>query len=556
MREKNGFLKEICRSGKAAAPTYKCAYSNETYSVSSSNLSDIQIDEICPNDTLGYQVCGLTENSLVSPTTWSLCGYLPCQSSLLIHALAKPDLCTTPCQNLPDYHPDLGCKTRERSCDGVCHSRSCVDESMCKGVVYGMYCYDNFRQTVYVPPSLMCDGVKDCSVGNQDENCEVQGGSQSCVSGEMYRQRGVRVRVPLFSNTRCGAIQTTDYTRYRDRQQVERSGIPYCLDYLDQTNCTDYKRVGVSCPIAGYGYSTVSKVMVCGRFKRGFCADGMDVACVDVDRTCTVHKHQLCDEVEDCDSGADELHPYCHVVSSQVCYRNYRSNKELHIPAAWLGDGFEDCLDGSDERLQQGSCDERKDKLEIKVFNISCQDAFLCRGKVQQLPTLRRICSEHDNCARSQITWCEKGLEIVSMSTSLHTIGNRKHLGHCLRGLEDLRVRFSSCKVQEFNPLKENVYGIENRTLLVIPEEKMDCSFTFGEAYVLLSCLGGCKNSVCPLTRPVSFTDCPAQFLNRAITVVDRDRLTFVEKRRGEYHNNFFVCGNGMCIHPLRGRSH
>ena len=56
MREKNGFLKEICRSGKAAAPTYKCAYSNETYSVSSSNLSDIQIDEICPNDTLGYQV--------------------------------------------------------------------------------------------------------------------------------------------------------------------------------------------------------------------------------------------------------------------------------------------------------------------------------------------------------------------------------------------------------------------------------------------------------------------------------------------------------------------
>ena len=494
-------------------------------------------------------MCGLTENSLVTPTPWSLCGYLPCQTSTHLQALSRSDLCATTCQNYqsrdnPQY---LSCKRREATCDGVCDSAKCVDESLCNGVMYGMFCYGEYRQTVYVSPALICDGARECTVGRHDEECDKTQNIERCVSGEIYRQRGVKVRVPLYSDIRCGAIQTTDYTRYREREQVARSGIPYCLDYIDQTNCTDSRRVGVSCYIPGYGYSTVSKVMVCGKFRRKFCVDGMDVECVSVDRTCTVHKHQLCDQVEDCESGADEKYPQCLVLTSQVCYRNYRSNKKLNIPAAWLGDGFEDCLDGSDERFQDHICNKSKDKLDMKVLNVSCHDVFICRGKFQQLPTFNRLCRKFDNCGRGEIIWCEKGLDIASVSTSLQTSGNMKHLAYCLRGLDDLQAKFSSCQVQEFNPLKEQVYGIVRRTSATFPQEIVDCSSIFGETYLILSCLGKCKNSTCPITRPVSFTDCPAQYSNRAYTVVGKDRLTFVERRRGDYHNEYFVCGNGMC---------
>ena len=108
------------------------------------------------------------------------------------------------------------------------------------------------------------------------------------------------------------------YSKYLTRGGTVDSGIPYCADYTDQTNCTDKTRVAVSCYIEGYGYNTISKTMVCRKLRRGFCIDGMDIACIDVDSNCTLHKHQLCDGIEDCSSGSDEKHPWCAVMTEKT----------------------------------------------------------------------------------------------------------------------------------------------------------------------------------------------------------------------------------------------
>ena len=112
---------------------------------------------------------------------------------------------------------------------------------------------------------------------------------------------------------------------------------------------------------------------------------------------------------------------------------------------------------------------------------------------------------------------------------------------------EDLIEKLSGCVSREFSPFNENVYGKSSKTIVTHPEEETDCNFLFGEGYVFLSCLGKCSNSECPLTKRVDFQDCPAQYTDRIYTVVDNRHLTFVTRRHNDYHNDYFVCGNGVC---------
>ena len=331
-----------------------------------------------------------------------------------------------------------------------------------------------------------------------------------------------------------------------EQSSTKRTGTPYCWDYIDQTNCTDVTKVAVRCFIAGYGYSTISKVMVCGKFKRRFCVDGMDVACVKVDIACTIHKHQLCDGVKDCSSGADESHPSCLVMTEKTCFRNYRTTRKLPIPADWLRDNLADCMDGMDENWEI-ECGKGVTKR-VEVSSV-CEDVFLCRYGQSKFVCMTQLCSGIDKCS-DENSICEIGRGLSGISTVIsHQKKNIKSLHHCLRGLEDIEHQISPCISQEFNPLAEQVFGLDRRTLITHQNQSVDCRFTYGEPYVYMSCLGMCENSECPLKKPVDYRDCPLQFEKRIYTVVNRSKLTFVTRRFDQYHNNYFVCANGlMCI--------
>ena len=333
-------------------------------------------------------------------------------------------------------------------------------------------------------------------------------------------------------------------------EKALKFGIPYCQNYIDQTNCTDVSRIAVSCQIKGYGYSTISKTMVCEGFRGGFCDNGMDTACVDVDRNCTVHKHQLCDEVDDCSSGADETHTSCFDLTEDKCFRNFRSGRELSIPASWLGDGLDDCKNGLDENWSiVCGLSQMTRRYEI---NEKCEEVFICRYGAKKFIRLRELCNGMDKCGNENLI-CQVGRGLSSISTAVRTSGIVKTLIYCHKGLEGVvGLRRSACVTQEVNPFNENLYGVNKRISVTYPLEKADCRIVFGEVYVYLSCMGQCEKSTnCPLQKPVDFNDCPTQHRDRVYTVANKDRLTFVTMRKAKYdlyQNDYFICNNGICM--------
>ena len=208
---------------------------------------------------------------------------------------------------------------------------------------------------------------------------------------------------------------------------------------------------------------------------------------------------------------------------------------------------MEDCLEGIDEQwdIECGLSSTTK-RYEV-IAGDPCEDVFLCRHGETKFIRLSQLCAGIGRCSDERI--CELGRGLSSMSTYISrqkTAMNSKFISFCLQGLEDLVMKISPCFSREFNPFEEDVFGMGSRTKVVIPIKLADCDSIFGEAYVLLSCLSMCKNSKCPLKQPVSYNDCPLQYSHRIYTVVNRNRLTFVQRRGNDYHNDYFVCENGF----------
>lgn len=54
-------------------------------------------------------------------------------------------------------------------CDFSCDCYSCDDESFCNGVQYGVMCNHSWGE--YIPPVMICDGIKDCNDDSDETNC-------------------------------------------------------------------------------------------------------------------------------------------------------------------------------------------------------------------------------------------------------------------------------------------------------------------------------------------------------------------------------------------------
>ena len=101
---------------------------------------------------------------------------------------------------------------------------------------------------------------------------------------------------------------------------------------------------------------------------------------------------------------------------------------------------------------------------------------------------------------------------------------------------------------------KTQVLGVSTAEVtLNVPNSKVNCSHLFGEYYVYLSCMGLCleKNAICPLNnKPLLYSSCPGQFLDRVITLANNSFPTFVLKSaEGKYyHPKLYSCKNNRCI--------
>ena len=499
---------------------------------------------VCSNDPHFYQICG-TKLSGKATNGELLCEFYICQfnsklhSSGLVFRTYYRGECGVDCENT-DLNKE-GCDEKvalqsgekvksSQICNDVCDLWHCEDEANCNGYKYGMYCKRHYHGLSFIPLSWICDTAQDCIDGEDEADCSVTNTTEmSC--------RHVRngQLVPVHNYTRCAPI---------------RSKTRYCQGFAKQhTNCTDPSRVGVSCKINGYP-STVSKYFICHNDKITSCDDKIDSKCLNT-RSCRVHKHAMCDEKDDCVDLADENHPDCRSKTKATCKRRVGNMGELPIPLSWLKDGIWDCQNGDDETADWPTCGQGKTQRFVSSNETECENVFLCKTGNHGYIELHNLCDGLESCGNENAI-CSVSSRSQSVTTSVLTTnkGLTKHFSYCLKGLNNLQRLISACVEEKYIFPDENIFGVDTKTSLILPDKKQSCDNMFGEMYLYTSCTIRCINAVCPLRTIPRYEVCPNQLPNRVGTLVNNEYLIFLTKSFGTiYTNNYFVCDDKIkCI--------
>ena len=268
--------------------------------------------------------------------------------------------------------------------------------------------------------------------------------------------------------------------------------------------------------------------------------------------TCFIHKHKLCDGIEDCLNGVDENFKPCNSLTEKKCHRAYRHEQPLGIPLEWLHDGIKDCVDGIDEDDSWPVCGFGPTKRFMTETNPVCDEVFLCKlGQETKYVELQDLCVGKQTCGQDKGI-CQKSHKITPTFDKVLTImrseKKEKLLMYCLQGLSEIQKISEKCIKRDVNLSKQNVFGVNSDITMIYPNKMFNCDYTFGELYLILSCSGRCKNSTCPLMKTIRYDACPQQYPNRVYTVAENSFLTFVTKTRHSYTNDMFSCQNNLCI--------
>ena len=509
---------------------------------------------LCSNDPHFYQICGTKLGGKVTNGEL-LCEFYLClkksyyrKSSYLYSSRDFHQLngeCYVNCENT-DINKE-GCDERvalpngqlvkpDHICNDVCDQMTCIDEAICNGYIYGIYCYRRFNSNRpdYLAPNLICNDRKDCYNNEDEADCTVTNTTEiSCWRFQENRQ------VAVQNFTRCLPIGFEDFTKYCRSKDLVKQHI----------NCTDPSRVGVGCEINGY-QSTVSRYFICYNDKITACDDKIDSKCLNT-RSCRVHKHAMCDNKEDCVDLADENHPDCRSKTKATCKRRVGNMGVLPIPIAWLNDGVWDCQNGADETENWPTCGQGKTLRFVSSSETECENVFLCKTGNDGYVELHNLCDGLESCGNENAI-CSVSSRSQSITTSVLTTnkGLTKHFSYCLKGLNDLQNLISACVKEEFIFPDEDIFGVDTKTSLLLPDKKQSCDNMFGEMYLYTSCTGRCVNAVCSLKTIPRYEVCPSQLPNRVGTLVNNEYLIFFTKSFGAiYTNSYFVCDDKIeCI--------
>ena len=392
--------------------TFKCVNTEQFYhvitttSVGRQNL--IVVDFRCEQDENFYQACALRASPLADDQYSGFhfaanqrrfpCGYL-CEKDYQIGRLIVgiPNFKRRSSANrfFDDWYntknnfvcdgehnclnTDLDewqCGHTSKMCDLICDIYpTCEDESFCYGYHYGLWC-DN--GTTYVPSLNVCDGpyAQLCEDGSDESSCQVDNKLEHLHTCTHYESGDT---IPLLNITRSRPL--LEYNFFSNLYVMT-----YCTDYLDQTNCSDYSRVGLYCEVHGKMTSVAHQVICIDKNSLSstkiipaICDDGLDKACIDASVSCSVHKHLLCDGEVDCHDHSDETGLDCQHMTDVLCERRYvfgKANCSIAFPTSWIHDGIADCWNGEDEKNWETCGFERTRRFKTEISG-TCTEVFL-----------------------------------------------------------------------------------------------------------------------------------------------------------------------------------
>ena len=537
--EVRGFLKNVCFDETKKRHYFKCVHSDVYYSDFSNTETEestehlVSVSTVCENDPHVYQACGHDSKTEITNTD-VLCGGLFCNNNYI--RCVKNCSVDNDCSVKPDPQQYTGTNLCNDKCDDAVY---CIDESDCNGYKYGVNCTDD-GSNVYQPVKRICDGYSYCYKGEDERDCKVtETTPHTCTHYYSKVRRNIMRTLPIFNYTRCSVFDITSEI------------YPYCLNYLDQTNCSDIERVGGYCDINGYN-SSVSKFMLCYEYdkktslKIKLCDNDFQNNCISPSTStdCRVHKHRMCDGVWDCPDKSDELHDMCEYMTKEFqCVRRFNISIKFGIPVSWIMDNVVDCIDGMDEQVEGLSfCDNHDDiGYRFKESDEICINVYLCqKGDTPYVP-FEQLCDGVETCGDGAEN------EVCRISRDFPTINKTALYRGSRRDLCD----DSSCEVKEFiRPWIADVFG-RKKLELIVPTSKVNCSNLFGEYYLFLSCMDLCLDASCPLNknRTLLYNSCPGQYPDRVYTLANNSFLTFVEKStNGQYHQDYFQCNNSRCV--------
>ena len=517
--------------------------------------------KICSNDPHFYQACDkrlggkVTNNEVLCEDylcdTWGMvltASFLSANGGKCSYDCKNTDLNKKGCNNEnKETEEKVALPTGElvhpsKICNDVCDvPKSCEDEGICNGYRYGKYCISKEdKKLAFIPPVGLCNVKTECEDKEDEEECTVTANTDTFCWHYLNRTKET---VPVHNYTRCGLVKSLDFN-------VEPI-FKYCvLDDIAkfQTNCSDPTRVAVSCEINGY-LSTVSKYMICFDDTVSVCDDHIDSSCYST-KSCTVHKHLLCDRKIDCNDDTDETNLVCLKTTVQTCKRRVGIKSELPIPISWLRDGLWDCEDGIDETADWPKCGVGKTLRYISSTESKCENVFICKFGSLGYGLLEDLCDGIENCGNENEV-CSISSRSHSLTTTVSTTnkGATKILSFCHKGLQNLQLLIGHCVHKEFIYPEENVFGVE-KTSVILPNSKQSCDYMYGEQYLYTSCTDHCLKASCPLRNIPRYEVCPGQFPDRVGTIVNNEYLIFLTKSFGTiYSNRLFVCtDNEKCI--------
>ena len=552
--DEQGFVRRVCRlkHGKYN----QCPGSLGLYTVHF--LSGVTVSDnfrkhsrYCPEDKFHYTACYLPSFTplVVSNTVVAVCGHYVCDYGGYFYGRGVYSGVTviihTWCNNREDCYnggvDEKYCTEEEkevfqcrnfqgfvisqipisRQCDRKCDCQFCDDEWNCNGYTYH-YLYKCNNSSDYIPSYYICDNYTDCNHGDDENNCR-------------------NVTTCPWEGGSTFTYLLANYSKCTPRV--------FCVNKLDQINCSDNALAPLQCPINGY-MSTVSQHIICMGYLNNFtavCDDGMDAQCVTPTPGCYIHKHQLCDNVTDCKGGSDEKSTLCSRVTAENCERKYHYNKSLKLPIAigWIDDGIEDCVGGIDE-------DTRKwDSCSYSNFaiygNEQCEDVYICPSGYPQYVEIPSLCDESLSCEGGNRICRTAVLASSQITHNPVNVENVYHLHYCLVGLQDVHLHNADCEHATYPT--DNILGTQPNYLF-LPVKEVKCEYVYGEQLVYLSCSGKCHNTKCPLpTTPLSGSTCSNILRIRTYSISSSGNLVIVGKHsEGFKVKSVFACGNGNCV--------